>query len=255
MKMLQTRENASLFSPVYPDGTVQSPNVMEALENRVMLSASPVHSVAVHPAKAAIHQAKTSARAARPINIVGHYAGTLTLRTPLTNSNARTGLNIGFSNGASNSFSLANDFASMGFGSPNFIGSSAFVNDAFVAALPSSGFGGSGFLFNGHASRSVTFASFNNGSTTPFNGRVSVTINITSESRAGLVTGDVSVGSIGFFNFTGVIKAKKVTLVFSDGSGFISGKVSQAGLVLNGNFADDAFFDTTRGTIRVVRNG
>ena len=184
-----------------------------------------------------------------------YSAGTLTLRTPLTNSNARTGLNIGFSNGASNSFSLANDFASMGFGSPNFIGSSAFVNDAFVAALPSSGFGGSGFLFNGHASPSVTFASFNNGSTTPFNGRVSVTINITSESRAGLVTGDVSVGSIGFFNFTGVIKAKKVTLVFSDGSGFISGKVSQAGLVLNGNFADDAFFDTTRGTIRVVRNG
>ncbi len=247
MKMLPEIENGSKVSPIYPDGTADTSSAMESLEHRVMLSASPVHSVALHTVKRAVRVA--------PINIVGHYRGTLTLRTTLTNSNAVSGVNIGFSNGASTSFSLASDFASLGFGSPNFIGSSALTNDAFVAALPSSGFGGSGFLFNGHASPSVTFASFNNGSTFPFNGRVSVTMNITSETRAGLVTGDVSLGSVGLFNFTGVIKNKKVTLVFSDGSGFISGKANQAGLALSGSFADDGLFNTARGTIRVVRNG
>lgn len=80
-----------------------------------------------------------------------------------------------------------------------------------------------------------------------------MTLTINSESRSGLLTGEVSAGAVGLFNFTGVITRRRVTLVFSDGTGFISAKVSANRLVLSGKFADDTFVDTTTGSLRLTR--
>ncbi len=228
-------ENAQMDYPELPnspDARAATPSLVETLESRLLLSASPVHSVAAHRARA-------STATSSLLNIVGSYAGTLTLNRPVSSgvvSSAAGAIN-------DNSFAFSSNFASMGFGFSGFNASSTFVNDAFVAALPSAGLGGSGFLFNGQASPQSGVSAR----------RVPMTLTINSESRSGLLTGEVSAGAVGLFNFTGVITRRRVTLVFSDGTGFISAKVSANRLVLSGKFADDTFVDTTTGSLRLTR--